>query len=78
MRGRERRAAVAAAVARYRAAGVRWSDWARRNGFKYQAVRDVVRGRSACSHGEAFRVAVAMGAIPEPPPELRHLSGGRP
>ena len=61
-------------VTQYRQAGVNWSAWARQHGFRLQAVKDVVCGRARCKRGESFRVAVALGAIPAPPPELQHLS----
>ena len=65
---------IAEIVAEYQRAGVNWSAWAKAEGFKYQVVRDVITGRTKCKRGESFRVAVALGAIPPPPPSLRHLS----
>ena len=62
-------------IAEYRAAGINWSDWARRHGFKVQTVKDVVNQRTKCVRGEAFEVAVALGLRPKPPPHLENLSG---
>ena len=63
-----RREAVAAAASKLEAAGVNWSQWARRHGFKKHNVMNVVRGRRACMRGESFRIAVALGAVPATSP----------
>lgn len=44
-----------------RAAGVSVSQWARDNGFSRDVVNGVLYGRSACMHGIAHEVAVALG-----------------
>lgn len=73
----ERRAAVAAAVERQAAAGVCWAEWARAHGFSRHAVRHVVRGRGPCVRGEAFRIAVELGALPLAAPVPAPGVGGR-
>ena len=65
---------IAEITDQYRAAGVNWRQWADSHGFRYNTVRDVIAGRSKCLRGETYRVAVALGALPPPPPELAHLS----
>ena len=42
-------------------AGITITGWARTNGFARQTVVDVLLGRRAGHHGEAHRVAVALG-----------------
>lgn len=44
-----------------RTAGVSVSQWARDNGYSRDVVASVVYGRSACLHGQAHEVAVALG-----------------
>lgn len=54
-----------AALTRVRAemdsAGISVAEWARANGFERATVVDVLLGRRAGHHGEAHRVAVALG-----------------
>jgi gp16 family phage-associated protein len=50
-----------AKLAEMRAAGVSVSQWARENGFNRDVVNGVLYGRSACLHGTAHEVAVALG-----------------
>lgn len=42
-------------------AGVTLTGWAKANGFDRQTVADVLLGRRSGHHGEAHRVAVALG-----------------
>ena len=42
-------------------AGVTIRGWAKAQGFHYSTVIDVMNGRRAGHHGEAHRVAVALG-----------------
>lgn len=42
-------------------AGITVSGWAKANGFARMTVMDVLHGRRAGHHGEAHRVAVALG-----------------
>ncbi len=42
-------------------AGITITGWAKANGFAYMTVMDVLHGRRAGHHGEAHRVAVALG-----------------
>ena len=44
-----------------RTAGISVSQWARDNGYTRDVVAAVVYGRSACRHGQAHEVAVALG-----------------
>jgi gp16 family phage-associated protein len=37
------------------------SDWARKHGFKYQNVKEVLEGRSKCFRGEGHKIAVTLG-----------------
>ena len=48
-------------LAEMRAAGVSVSQWARENNFSRDVVNAVLYGRSACLHGTAHEVAVALG-----------------
>lgn len=42
-------------------AGITIAGWAKANGFAYMTVIDVLNGRRAGHHGEAHRVALALG-----------------
>ena len=42
-------------------AGISVSQWAHDNGYTRDVVASVVYGRSACRHGQAHEVAVALG-----------------
>lgn len=44
-----------------RASGISVSQWARDNGYTRDVVASVLYGRSACLHGKAHEVAVALG-----------------
>lgn len=46
---------------RFSDAGITVRGWAKANGFHYMTVMDVLHGRRAGHHGEAHRVAVALG-----------------
>lgn len=50
-----------AKMAEMRAAGINVAQWARDNGFSRDVVSGVLYGRSACLHGEAHKVAIALG-----------------
>lgn len=45
--------------------GISLWDWARRHGFEYQTVVDVLNGRLKGKRGEAHRVAVALKLKPD-------------
>ena len=63
--GPERRRLIDEAIARHRAAGVVWAEWARERGFSADAVWGVLSSkRCVCVRGQSFRIAVAMGAFP--------------
>ena len=47
--------------ASFDAAGITLAEWARANRFAYMTVVDVINGRRAGHHGEAHRVALALG-----------------
>lgn len=47
--------------AEFAEAGVNVAEWARANGFSRMTVVDVLRGHRKGRHGEAHRVAVALG-----------------
>ena len=53
--------AAAAKHKEMRALGINVSKWARDNGFSRDIVVGVLRGQSACLHGKAHAVAVALG-----------------
>ena len=62
---RARRLMVEEAIERHRAVGVCWTEWARVRGFNPEAVRSVVNSsKLVCRRGQAYQVAVAMGAFP--------------
>lgn len=42
-------------------AGISQAEWARTHRVSLQAVKDVLRGKSTGTRGEAHRVAVALG-----------------
>ena len=50
-----------------RLSGVTAAQWARTNGFRLGPVYAVLMGRSRALHGEGYRVARALGLIPELP-----------
>ena len=52
---------LATARAEMQAAGITITEWAKANGFERATVVDVLLGRRAGHHGEAHRVAVALG-----------------
>jgi gp16 family phage-associated protein len=41
--------------------GLSIAGWARNHGFKYGQVRDVLRKRLPCNHGESHKIAVLLG-----------------
>lgn len=47
--------------ASFDSAGITLADWAKANHFAYMTVVDLLNGRRAGHHGEAHRVAVALG-----------------
>ena len=53
--------ALAAARRALQDAGISVAEWARANEFERATVVDVLLGRRAGHHGEAHRVAVALG-----------------
>lgn len=46
---------------RLRERGETLKSWAMKNGYPYQAVSDVVRGKSRASYGMGHRIAIALG-----------------
>ena len=46
---------------RLRERGETLKSWAQKNGYPYQTVSDVVRGKSRCSYGLGHRIAIALG-----------------
>lgn len=46
---------------RLREKGETLKSWAAKNGYPYQAVSDVVRGKSRASYGMGHRIAIALG-----------------
>ena len=55
------KAALAAARRALDDAGISVAEWSRANGFTRATVVDVLLGRRAGHHGEAHRVALALG-----------------
>jgi gp16 family phage-associated protein len=51
---------------RFLAEGVSIAEWARAHGFSRALVYRVLKGQSACSRGQAHRIAVALGLKKEP------------
>ncbi|TAG44000.1 MAG: hypothetical protein EAZ30_17690 [Betaproteobacteria bacterium] len=51
----------AKALQELRTAGITVSQWSRDNGYSRNVVASVLCGRSACLHGQAHEVAVALG-----------------
>lgn len=41
--------------------GITVAGWARKNGFRTQAVRRVLRGDARCHYGNAHKIAVMLG-----------------
>lgn len=41
--------------------GITINGWAKKNGFKPQAVRRVIGGESKCLYGNAHKIAVMLG-----------------
>lgn len=52
--------------ARFEAEGISIASWAKANGFSTKTVYRVLDGDLKCKHGEAHRVAVALGLKKEP------------
>jgi gp16 family phage-associated protein len=46
---------------RLRERGETLKSWASKNGYPYQTVSDVVRGKSRCNYGMGHRIAIALG-----------------
>lgn len=61
VKGKEIVLSAEQAKQRLYAKGVTLTQFARRNGFKYRTVSEVVRGVNKGLYGEGHRVAVALG-----------------
>ena len=48
--------------------GISVCDWARAHGFSESLVYAVLAGRNKASRGQSFKIAVALGLKPAPPP----------
>lgn len=46
---------------RLRERGETLKSWAKKNGYPYQAVSDVVRGKNRANYGAGHRIAIALG-----------------
>jgi gp16 family phage-associated protein len=47
--------------AEFRKKGVTIDEWAKKHGFKTQAVYIVIAGKAKCYYGNAHKIAVALG-----------------
>ncbi len=65
---------ASAVKARFEAEGISIAAWAKANGFSTKTVYRVLDGDLKCKHGEAHRVAVALGLKKEPA-RLRFRTG---